>query len=161
MTGAIFLVAGAVHDVAEPYIMGVPLRIHCPSPALAAKVHAAWDRRFGPPLPVVAGDWWLAGSIAFYGPTIPVIYGSSDFNHLDMSPSSSAWTDDRYLQEHGGVIVWNATACLGDPRGEVRRRFPTAEFLEPVVLRWQTGADIPPLQVGLALVPPGMQPPHR
>ena len=154
--GGIFLVAGAVHNVAEPYATGVPLRIHCPSSALAAKVHQAWNRRYGRPLPVVAGDWWLAGNIAFYGPTIPVIYGSSDFNQLDMSPRSSAWTDDDYLQRHGGVVVWNADTCLGDPRSEVRRRFPTAKFLEPVSVPWQTGADIPPLRVGVALIPPSM-----
>ncbi|MEN6450719.1 MAG: glycosyltransferase family 39 protein [Thermoguttaceae bacterium] len=152
--GCIMLVAGAVHNLVEPYATGVALRIHCPSAELAAHVHDVWNRRYSRPLPVVAGDWWLAANIAFAGPSVPVIYGSSEFNWLDMSPRSSEWTDDAWLKRHGGILVWNLRDCRGDPRGEIRRRFPQAEILEPFSIPWKTGAKIPTLLVGIAVVPP-------
>ncbi|MEN6457531.1 MAG: glycosyltransferase family 39 protein [Thermoguttaceae bacterium] len=152
--GVAFVVGSAIHGVATPYVVHQTLRTHCPSRALATRVHALWDGRFAGPLPVIAGDWWLAGNVAFYGPTIPVIYGGSDLNRVDMSGRITAWTDDEYLRRHGGIIVWNAATCDGDTVIRLRQRFPKAEFPRPISVAWQTGARIPPLRVGVAVVPP-------
>jgi 4-amino-4-deoxy-L-arabinose transferase-like glycosyltransferase len=155
--GIVFVVGFVVHGAATPYLFNVALRIHCPSPALATQVRELWTRRYGQPLPMVAGDWWLASNIAFYGPDCPVIYGGSDLNHLDMGPGCSGWTNDTELLSRGGVVVWNADTCADDPRKILPPRFPRVEFLSPLSIPWQTGAKIPPLQVGVAIIPPHSQ----
>ncbi|MCE5269103.1 MAG: glycosyltransferase family 39 protein [Planctomycetaceae bacterium] len=151
-TGGLFLMASAAHSIGTPYVTGQPLRIHCPAPTLGATLHQVWRQRYHTPLPVIAGDWWLAANAAFYGPRIPLIYGSSDLNHVDMCPRSSGWTDDEHLGKYGGIIIWNAGGC--DPRDEIRRRFPTVDVLAPISVPWETRAKVRPLRIGVAVVPP-------
>jgi len=157
VVGVVFVVSLVVHGIATPYVFDIALRIHCPSPAVAAQVRELWTRRYGQPLPVVAGDWWLVSNIGFYGPDRPVMYGSSDLNRLDMGPGCSGWTDDGELLSRGGVVVWNADTCADDPREVLPARFPSVEFLPPLSIPWQTGAKIPPLRVGVAIIPPHSQ----
>ncbi len=153
--GAVFLAAVAVHVAATPYVTHKPLRVHCPSKKLASAVWAQWTRRYSAPLPVVAGDWWLAAQIALHGPDRPVIYGSAEVHRLDMGPRSSPWTSDEELIRRGGVIVWDDVGCRDNPRKTLEPRYPGIEFLEkPLSIPWRTGAKIPPLRVGVAIVPP-------
>ncbi len=153
--GIVFLAAVAVHCVATPYITGKPLRVHCPTAALASQVREKWTRRYGTPLPIVAGDWWLAANIALAGPDRPVVYGSSDINRLDMGPQCSGWCSDEELLAHGGVVVWDVWGCKDDPHKVLESRFPGVEFLKkPLTIPWRTGAKIRPLRVGVAIVPP-------
>jgi len=152
--GVVFVVCLVVHGIATPYVLKMPLRIHCPSTALAAQVRELWTRRYGQPLPIVAGDWWLVSNIGFYGPDRPVMYGGSSPNLLDMGPDCSGWTNDEELLSRGGVVVWDASTCADDPREVLPARFPSVEFLPPLSIPWQTGAKIPPLRVGVAIIPP-------
>ena len=58
------------------------------------------------------------------------------------------------VSRRGGVIVWDATQLGDGIPPQVTARFPSA-IGEPVIeLRYRTGADIPPVRIGLALVPP-------
>jgi 4-amino-4-deoxy-L-arabinose transferase-like glycosyltransferase len=155
--GVVFAVGLVVYSVTTPYLFNIALRIHCPSRALAAQVHGLWTQRYGQPLPIVAGDWWLASHIAQYGPDHPIVYGGSDLNRLDMGPGCSPWCSDEQLRSRGGIILWDAAACRDSPRKDLKARFPSAEFPKPLSIPWRTGAKIAPLRVGIAIIPPHEQ----
>ena len=103
---------------------------------------------------MVAGDWWLASLAALDSPRRPHIYGGSDLNALDMGQKETDLFSDGDFLASGGVLVWDAKVH-GPKPAELARRFPTARFLKPVRLPYQTGAGIAPLKLGLAVVPTG------
>lgn len=151
----VFLAAAAVRNVAGPYVRGRSSRVHFPGRTLAARVDQLWRRRFERPLPIAAGEWWLAGNAALYGPDRPTVYGGCFGDTLDFSPRYCPWTGDEDLKRRGGVILWDCRR-RGDPLpAELRKRFQTAEVLDPLIIAQQTGAKIPPARIGVAIVPPG------
>jgi hypothetical protein len=152
--GAILAIGFVAHGRATPYLFKVALRAHCPSQALAEKVEELWTARYGSPLPIIAGDWWLSGNIGFYGHDHPLMYGGSDLNCLDMGCGCSDWTSDAELLSRGGIIVWNAGAYHGNAHETLKTKYPNVKFLPDLTIPWQTGASIPPLRVGAALIPP-------
>jgi 4-amino-4-deoxy-L-arabinose transferase-like glycosyltransferase len=168
--GAVFLAAAAIRNIAGPYVRGKSSRIHFPGRGLAAEVERLWNRRYGRPLPIVAGEYWLAGNIALYGPSRASVYGGRFGDTVDFAPRYCPWTSDEDLKRRGGVILWDCR-CRGDQLpAELHDRFQTAEVLKPLTIPYQTGAKIPPARVGVAIIPPGgdrhrttlqAQPPHR
>jgi 4-amino-4-deoxy-L-arabinose transferase-like glycosyltransferase len=151
----VFLVAAVVRNVAGPYVQGKSSRIHFPGQALAAEVDRLWSRRYDRSLPIVAGEWWLAGNVALYGPDRPSVYGGRLGDTLDFGPRYSPWTNDADLESRGGVILWDCRH-RGDPVPvEVRYRFPRAEVVDRLTISCQTGAKIPPVRIGVAIIPPG------
>ena len=139
-----------------PYLSGKPHRPHFPGKALAAEVNARWHARFpdAGPFPVVAGEAWAAGNICCYSIHRPVLFSSGNMGALDFDPALSPWTSDADLSRRGGVIVWDATQLGDGIPPQVAARFPSALGEPAVELRYRTGADIPPVRIGLALVPP-------
>ncbi|MGO8752879.1 MAG: glycosyltransferase family 39 protein [Thermoguttaceae bacterium] len=154
---AIFMVvAAAVRNLAHPYLAHKPSRIHFPGAALADAVDARWKQRFAVPLPVAAGEWWLAGNVNFYSPSRPSVYCGGPYpDSIDLTAAYSDWTNDKDLNRRGGAILWNLDENGGDFPKELEERFPVRQVLDPLTLPYQTGAAIPPLRVGIALVPPG------
>ncbi len=156
MVAGAMVPAAIAYDTVWPYIRGEPMRIHFPGRELAARVDAAWRERYGRPLRLVAGEWWLAGNVALYSHPRPRVYGGG-LNPDTPEPSSrhNPWTGDEALRREGGIILWSAGRHGSDLAGRLCERFPALERLEPVTLRWKTGAALPPIRVAVALVPPG------
>jgi 4-amino-4-deoxy-L-arabinose transferase-like glycosyltransferase len=153
--GVVFLAAAVIRNVAGPYVRGKSSRVHFPGRALATQVDRLWNRRYDRPLPIVAGEWWLAANTALYGPSRPTVYGGRLGDSLDFAPRYSPWTSDEDLKRRGGVILWDSRRSgEGLPR-ELRQRFRHAEVLPPLTIPYQTGAKIPPARIGVAVVPPG------
>ena len=74
----------------------------------------------------------------------------------------SPWIKLHDLDQYGGVIVWCVRHCLGaqetgdgDVPDFVHDHFPQAEIKEPFSLARQTEADVAPVKIGWAVVPPG------
>lgn len=151
------LVLGAVaglRPVVGPHLRHKPSRVHFPGPSLAAEVEDRWRARHGTPLPAVAGEWWLAGNVALYGPSRAAVWGGSDPDTVDFGSPYGPWLDEVGFRRYGGAIVWNAeTRGAGLPH-EVATHYADAEVLPPLSLRWQTAAPLRPVAVGVALVPP-------
>ena len=53
------------------------------------------------------------------------------------------------------MILWNVDRQEPSIAQHFCRRFPTLRILDPISLRWDTGAAVPPLRIGMAFVPPG------
>jgi 4-amino-4-deoxy-L-arabinose transferase-like glycosyltransferase len=151
--GAVFVAATVITSISTPYVLGIPLRIHYPGPAIAAEVQKQWQQRYDQPLVIVGGDWWLASLASLGGPRRPQVYGGSDLNCLDMGPLCSGWITDDDLLASGAVLVWDARRS-GKRPDVLAARFPAAEFLEPVAIAWLTDAKMRPLQLGMAILPP-------
>ncbi len=147
--------AAAGYDVLWPYIRGEPMRIHFPGRDLAGRIDSVWRERYRRPLRLVAGEWWLAGNVALYSHPRPRVYGGGlNPDTPEPSPGDNPWTDDRTLNREGGIILWNADRHGQELVDRLCDRFPGLEVLEPVTLRWKTGAALPPVRVSVGLVPP-------
>jgi 4-amino-4-deoxy-L-arabinose transferase-like glycosyltransferase len=144
-----------VRNVAGPRLQHKPSRVHFGGRLLAEQVEQIWESRFHRPLPVAAGEWWLAGNVALYGPSRAHVWGGSDPDLSDFGPHYAAWLSDDSLRATGGVVLWNDARLKGKlPEGLVAR-FPHAEVLAPLTIPYQTRAPLPPVRVGVAIIPPG------
>lgn len=152
---AAMIPTAAGYDVLWPYLRGEPMRIHFPGRDLAARIDTVWRERYGRPLRLVAGEWWLAGNVALYSHPRPRVYGGGlNPDTPEPSPGANPWTGDQALNREGGIILWSADRHGPDLAKRLCDRFPAFELLEPVTLRWKTGAALPPVHVSVGLVPP-------
>jgi hypothetical protein len=146
---------------------GKPLRIHYPGPALAAEVTRRWQQRFGFPLPIVAGDWWLAGTVCCHAAHRPTLYASREPAAFGMDPFSSKgdprrfanpdartspWTSDDDLRRRGGVLLWDAGCYGADLPAWLRQRFPRAQPQKALSLSCAAGG--PKVRIGWAMIAP-------
>lgn len=156
------LLVATVADRAGPVFRGRPTRVHYPGKRLADEVTARWRDEFRCPLPVAAGDWWLAANVCVHADG-PTLYGSREPASAGMAvrrdparyyapdPRASPWMDDDTFRRRGGVLLWDAdTFGDGLPPG-LRERFGEARERPPLLLPWAEGRD---LRVGHAFVPP-------
>jgi hypothetical protein len=142
-------------NVLSPYVLEKPSRTNFPGKALAASIDQVWKRRFARPLPIVAGDYFIAGSVAFYHPDRPRVYESTDEPTIaDVNIHDCLWISDEEFRRQGGVIIWNAGANPDGLPREVLERFGVKESVELPPLPYQTGANVPRVRIGVALVPP-------
>src|SRR5262249_21185620 len=96
--GLLVLSVVVVKNVAGPYMRHKPSRVHFPGTQLAQLVREEWEQQTDQPLEVVAGPWWVAANVGLSLTGQVQIY---DFVY----PLDSPWSNNRQLEEHGGVIV--------------------------------------------------------
>lgn len=152
---AIMAVASVGRNMLGPYLQKKPSRVHFPGASLAESVERQWYERFRQPLPLAAGEWWFAGNVSCYGTDRASVYcGGYHPDSFDLIPSYSNWTNDADLNRRGGVILWDARVRGPELPEDLKKRFPLHLACPPIEVRWQTGAPLPPLEVGLAMIPP-------
>jgi len=117
-----------------------------PSQALGKECHRLWHSRFPDfDCPYIAGnDHILFGHAAHFMPVRPSV----------LLPLGT-WANDDDLNNKGGMIVWEREGGDREMPEPLRFRFPKAEVLpETPELPYQTRKHIPPLKIGIAVVPP-------
>jgi hypothetical protein len=145
-TLALIIYAGA--NIARPYVEGKTMRTHFPGPTLAREVEKAWaEREPSKPLRVIAGDAFEAGSAAYFADSRPLV-------RIDDSEKKSPWAPDALKREAGQVIVWNVEKQGEALPAALRATSPNAQVVRIVALPYLTGAEIPPVRIGIAIVPP-------
>jgi hypothetical protein len=143
-----------IATLAAPYVLHKPSRCLFPGRQLAAEVDKVWRSHEPGPLPIVAGDYFLAGTVAFFDRDRPRVYQSSDELINDTGVHDCPWLGDDEFRRRGGVILWGLDA---DPEGlppDVLRRFRVSRLVTLPPLDYLTGADLPPARIGVAIVPP-------
>jgi hypothetical protein len=148
-------------------LRGKPQRIHYPGPRLAAELTSRWHERFGKPVPIVAGDWWLAGLVCCHARERPSLYASLEpaafgidprsrpgdpRRYASPDPRTSPWTGDADLCARGGLLVWDADYYGEDIPEWLRVRFPRAVPQMPLALPCAAGGPV--LRVGWAMIAP-------
>jgi hypothetical protein len=148
----VLVIVFIVQAVASPYLTGTARRFHFPMWELGKKCEQIWDSRFDSPCPYISGLWFYAGNAAYAmkdRPSVLFYYGSIE--NPNALPTGT-WATDEDVNQKGGIILWEASEQIPD---WVHRRFPKAEVLPEILeLRYKTGADIPAVKIGIAIVPP-------
>jgi hypothetical protein len=146
------LVAFAASEFAGPYFTIKPKRTIFPGKHMSHFITDTWHNRFHTPLKYVIGDTWPAGNVAWYADERPHVF-------MDADTSESPWIDVNDLKKSGGVIIWcvhcgerNLTADVAvDP---FQSQFPQAQIQAPINMPRMTDADVPPVVLGWAIIPP-------
>jgi 4-amino-4-deoxy-L-arabinose transferase-like glycosyltransferase len=142
-------------QLTEPYTVGKTNgRTLFPGKQLSNEVLRLWHERYEKPFEIVGGEPWRAGNICVYSVHRPQLYSSGMMGYLEMDPKHTPWTNDEDFTRRGGVIVWDADANHERSVAMLKARFPTAEFLPPLELHYQTSKPHSPTRIGLAFVPP-------
>ncbi len=163
---AMFVLAGmvlmvtltAVRDVASPHLRGKPSRIHYPGKEIARQVEAAWHDRFAVPCPQLVGEWWLTANVAAYGKDDPVVFCHMSPDEMNVGGILSIWADPDAINREGGVCLWDADHYPQEVPPTLLEEYPTAEIQPIRTIPYATGAKIPPLKLGMAIVPPPATP---
>ncbi|MCL2119906.1 MAG: glycosyltransferase family 39 protein [Planctomycetaceae bacterium] len=145
----------SVRDIASPYLRHKPSRIHYPGQEIARHVETAWHTRYSISCPHLAGEWWLTGSVAAYGNDDPEVFCHTPPDSFEPEGIIlSTWADPESINREGGVCLWNANHYPQDMPSWFLDRYPTAEVQPIILLPYSTEADIPPLKLGMAIIPP-------
>jgi hypothetical protein len=148
----LFLLFTAGYNLLSPSLANHLAQTHFPGKPLARAVEREWARRFRHPLPIVAsGNYFMGSSVCWYAAGRPTMC-------MLERPGATPWVADEDVNNRGGVILWDA-GRRGDGLPAVyRSRFPHAVVLRPVELPYHAAACLPPLRIGMALVPPPQEP---
>ena len=148
----VMVVVFIVQAVGSPYLMGTARQFHFPMREFGAKCDAIWSSRCDTPCCYISGDWWLAGNAAYAMKAHPrVLFYYGGLEDPKALPTGT-WSTDDDVNQKGGIILWNASE---QPPDWVHRRFPQAEVLPEILeLPYKTHAKIPPLRIGVAIIPP-------
>lgn len=145
------LIALVVSNLFGPHLTGRGDRVNWPAAAVADAAERAWHSRMGAaPIDVVAGPMWSAGAVAFYGTDRPPVLLNGD-------PARSPWVPHAALADGGILAVWwirwdwQEDAALPDWLAQTGRHFIP---LTPISVPWETGANLPPVKIGLAVSAP-------
>ena len=127
-----------------------PRRARFPGRALAEAVSRNWQARWGSPLPLVTGDYWLAYNVSGLGQPRPTLYQPPGVGGIQPTP----WATDADLRTHGGVVLWDA-ALFGDALPALYRRYASvAQVQPPLILPYSGWQRLAPARIGLAFIPP-------
>lgn len=103
-------------------------RTSYPGTEVALRLTQAWREATGRPLAIVAGEEFVAGTVAHYSPDRPTVFYDADF-------SESLWLKPEQVAREGAVFVWP----LG--RGEVAPRDLPPDSraqVQPLLARYPT-----------------------
>ncbi len=148
---AVTLFGYAGWAVYYPYLTHTVERIHFPGRALAMQIDDVWHREENAPLLYVIGDTWPSGNVAYYAPERPHVLIKGDY-------TISPWIKPEDIQRYGAVLTWCIENCAhhnyAEQMPDYIRDFPQAKIQNPIILPRQTGAKVPPVTVGWAILPP-------
>lgn len=146
----------AVRNITSPMLRHKASRVHFPSKAVAEAVHVAWKDVSDKPLLMIAGQWWPAANVAYYGPYRVTVYGGRYPETLDFQQAYSAWTNDDALRDSGGVVIWEEIGKF--PTEEeleaLHERFPEMKVLPTLEFKPDAPGDLPPVRINLGLIVP-------
>ena len=146
----IVLAVALTRNVVRPYINGAIANVKHPGEALAHEAERFWTATVGDlpsgspvPLTIVIGDMFSAGNIAAYGQFHPAVL-------LDGIESHSPWIDPARIAHEGALLVWRG----GSPVPSNLARFGPIAATSNISLQPRTGADVPPMSYGVAVIVP-------
>jgi hypothetical protein len=160
----IFLVMTILLTQLAPILTGRDSRYHFPGRELAQKVNAIWSERYDTPLAFVRGDDWPTEAVCVY--LRP---------HVKINVYGELWSTEEEFRAKGGILLWmyadfghaprhSVSGCFGNrdfsyspetgQPDEWLKKFPDAEILPPLELSPRTIVKVPPVKIGIAIVPP-------
>jgi len=120
-------------------------RAHFNGQFIASEIESEWKKHSSKPVPVVVGNTWLAGNIAFYMNSRPTVF-------LDMDSIKSPWISEINLQQQGGIAVWNISEKGEGVPEEFLRNNIVWQLQTPVSALWINNQSRAPYRLGWAIV---------
>lgn len=130
-----------------PYITHQTNAAHFPGKNISLAVTEQWHKKYQQPLPYIAGYRTIVEHIAAFSPDRPQPYFECDINQC-------AWIDEADVRKKGAVFVWYADRNQSILPDYIAKRFPTAQPQPILIVPHLTGANIPPIYIGIAFLPP-------
>jgi hypothetical protein len=145
-------------SVFSPYINGKPKKQLFPAQKLGIRCDTIWYSKFNTPCPFVSGDWAICGYAGWAmrdRPRVLFYWNIHGIDYLHAKPTGT-WATDSDVNQTGGIILWQLSDKPDHYIPEwLHQRFPNAEIIpDTIILPYSTGAKVPPLKVGVALIPP-------
>jgi proteasome lid subunit RPN8/RPN11 len=127
---------------------GLVYQTHLPGKALAREVERNWSQFSSQPVPIVASpDYFMGSSVCWYvsgRPAMCMLEGANE----------TPWVKDEDLNAKGGVVLWKTSHDGEEFPRQLRSRFAHARPLPAVEAPYHASSRVPPLRVGIAVVPP-------
>ena len=160
-TVSVFVVVFMVQSVYGPHITGKPSHVHYPMREIGVECDRIWYSRFDTPCRYVSGSsYMLCGFASYSMKDQPSAHCYDTWLGSHGPVPIGTWATDADVKHQGGIIIWE-TPDLSEPTipDWLRHRFPRAEVVPEVPeLPYKTNANIPPLRIGVALLPPASNP---
>lgn len=124
-----------------------PSSANFPGKQIAQTITQQWHEKYHSKLDYVGGSRWVGGNIGFYSPDHPAIY-------IEWSTKKAPWINLEALRKKGAVFVWNITDNEVLPR-EIKQQFPHLQQATLLQFSWKRNTrNLPPIQIGIAWLPP-------
>ncbi len=146
----VFAAALIAINLMLPHLSRKAFNTHFPGRELARGIENAWQSYgYKGPVPVVAGPRQLVRNAVWNARQ-----SSKVALYDDMIPNAPQGPMDQTLIEKGGVIVWKLDSEDSPGIQQLIQRFGKVSLANPIAMNWNGIADIPELQIGLAVVHP-------
>ncbi|MDR3196689.1 MAG: glycosyltransferase family 39 protein [Planctomycetaceae bacterium] len=157
--------------VFTPYLNGKAKKQLFATNDFGVKCDQIWYSRFETPCCYATGDWALCGYACYAmrdRPSLHYYWNMYDggIGNMNAKPSG-AWATDEDVNQKGGIIVWKISDGGESNNSDnsnnsddyvpdwVYKRFPKAEIIpDPIILPYKTKAKVPPIKIGIAIIPP-------
>lgn len=124
------------------------------SRSLARQVEEVWRQECGGPLPIIAGEGWLAGTAAFYGTSGANVFGLTGGHVPPTDHRICPWLNDRQLSASGGAFLWYPDEKdAADTFSQMCERFPNLRPIKVLEVPY-SGSSATPARVAIAIIPP-------
>jgi hypothetical protein len=144
----LFLLVYFVLTVGKPLILQRDTTAVFPGKAMTESLTQEWHQKFHTPLYYVSGSHEHSARVSFYSSDHPKPYFECD-------PLLNPWIDEKDFEKRGALFVWDTEGSydLWVPI-ILKNRFPRAKILPHHHYHFQTSADIPPVELAVAFLPP-------
>lgn len=130
-----------------------------PGKQVAQQIDKLWYEHYQTPLKYVAGTREYVVSVTVFSKDHPAGY-------FEWNPNFSQWINEKDLRQQGAVFMWKARNSNTNIPTAIAKRFPSAKFvgtyqfnyvLNQWITHWINFKPIPPIYIGVALLPPQNQ----
>lgn len=124
-----------------------PSTANFPGRRIANTLTQQWHDTYQRPLKFVAGSRWVGGNIGFYSKDHPAVF-------IEWDREKAPWINIARLKQHGGIFVWDLSRHETLPK-DIKAEFPNLGPTQIMTFAWQRNIqNLPPIQVGVAFLPP-------
>jgi 4-amino-4-deoxy-L-arabinose transferase-like glycosyltransferase len=121
---------------------------YMPGKNIADSLTAQWHERYHRKLNYVAGSHYLLAYISAYSKDKPIPY-------FDWNKKQSDWINEPEMRKQGAVFAWYITNATETSLPiNIQKRFPQAIVIAPQTYKKLTGANVKPVIIGVAFLPP-------
>ncbi len=130
-----------------PWMLAVDLRVEKPAAEMGRFFADSFQRRFGSPLRIVAGDQKIAALVVLTAPSRPSLY-------FQAAPERTPWVTRGDVERNGAIVVWPSNDADATLPAAIRERFPDLVPEVPRAFERRFQGRLPLLRIGWGVIRP-------